>query len=83
MTVRSVQLRSNTEDTLITLGDKNALPGYRIVLVIEPTDDASVILAGVSEIMDEDFEDDTVRLDAIHSLIHLAKRLNILPLRTV
>lgn len=54
-----------------------------MVLVIEPEDDPSVILACVSELMDEDFEDDTVRLDAIHSLIHMAKRLNILPLRTV
>lgn len=83
MTVRSVQLRSNTEDTITTLGNKNAGPGDRIVLVIEPEDEPTTILACISELMDEDFEDDTVRLDAIHSLIHMAKRLNILPLRTV
>lgn len=65
------------------LGPEDAKSGERIVVQLMKGDDEIDVLSMIRELMDEDFEDNTIRLDAIHSLIHMAKRLNILPLRTV
>lgn len=77
MKVKSVWINENC------LGPKDSAHGERIVVQLMKGDDEIDVLSMIRELMDEDFEDNTIRLDAIHSIIHLAKRLNILPLRTV
>lgn len=57
--------------------------GQRLVYLIDKHLDEHQVLNIIREIVDEDFADNTVRLDAIHSVIHAAKREGILPLRTV
>lgn len=65
------------------VGQKVAPAGQYLVYTLDRKNDETQVVNILREIMDEDFADNTVRLDAMHSVIHEAKQQGILPLRTV